>query len=267
MEFKVSPARLLIAVIFVNAIGFVLKYFELDTFVILLGFRFHLSAVLPILIVLKKEHLSLIKEAFLHPPFANVGRVILIILFTALLYLSVLFLTNKIEIGDPEYFYDFGLSSIVDYPIYLVWNFIQLLCLYFFFLIIHKSFKNSFIVILVSTILIFSYEFIPVKKNIFNYESIVAFVLLCLILTVTIKFFNNVYLFVVLLFSIIWLSLLSFGTSSSLLVNLFFAARYAEWEGFFAVDKNISGFVIPASYLLILISLLILSLIRKRNTA
>ena len=168
---------------------------------------------------------------------------------------------------DPEYFYEFGLSSIVDYPIYLVWNFIQLLCLYFFFLIIHKSFRNSFIVILVSTILIFSYEFIPVKKNIFNYESIAAFVLLCLILTVTIKFFNNVYLFVVLLFSIIWLSLLSFGTSSSLLVNLFFAARYAEWEGFFAFDKNISGFVIPASYLLILISLLILSLIRKRNTA
>jgi hypothetical protein len=252
---------------FVNAIGFALKYFEQDTFVILLGFRLHLSAVLPLLIVLKKEHLPLIQDSFLHPPFMHVARVILTFLFTALIYLSVLFLMNKIEIGDPEYFYEFGLSSIVDYPIYLVWNSIQLIFLYFFFLIIYKSFKINFILIFISAILIFTFEFIPIKKIVFNYESIAAFVLLCLIITITIKFFNNVYLFVVLLFSIIWLSLLFFGTSSSILVNLFFAARYSEWEGFFVSDKNISGFLIPAIYLLILISLLILSLIKKRNTA
>ena len=217
--------------------------------------------------VIKVEHLSLIKDSFLHPPFVYVARVILTCLFTTLLFLSVLFLTNKIEIGDPEYFYEFGLSSIIDYPIYLVWNSIQLIFLFFFFLLINKCFKNSFIIIFVSSIFIFAYEFIPIKKMIFNYESIVAFILLCLILTVTVKLFNNIYLFVVLLFSTIWFSLLAFGTSSSVLVNLFFAARYTEWEGFFVADKNISVFLIPASYLLILLSLLVLSLIRKRKSA
>lgn len=267
MEYNVSTARFLLAVVLVNAIGFALRYFELDTFVILLGFRFHLGTVLPLLMLIKKEHIPLIKNSFLRPPFLHVGKVILTSFFITLLFSSVLFLTNKIDIGDPEYFYEFGLSSIVDYPIYLVWNSIQLIFLYLFFLIIHKSFKNRFSVILMSAIFIFAYEFIPIKKMNFDYESIAAFLLLCLILAVTVKFFNNVYLFVVLLFSIIWFSLLAFGTSSSELISLFFAARYNEWEGFFVMDKNISGFVIPASYLLILLSLLLLSNIRKRNPA
>ena len=266
MEYKVSGARFLIAVLLVNAVGFALKYFELDTFIILLGFRFHLSAILPLLIVINARHLSLIKDSFLHPLFVKVGRVILTLFFTSLLFLSVLYLINKIEIGDPEYFYEFGLSSIVDYPIYLVWNSINLICLFFFFLLINKSFKNSFMVILASAILIFAYEFIPLRKMIFNYESIAAFVILSLILTISIKFFNNIYLFVVLIFSIIWFSLLAFGTTSSLLVNLFFAARFTGWEGFFIADKNISAYLIPAIYLLMLMSLIVLSLFRKRKS-
>jgi hypothetical protein len=188
--------------------------------------------VLPLIVVIKKEHLSLIKDAFLHPPFRQCGRVILTFLFLTLLFPSVLFLTNNIEIGDPEYFYEFGLSSIVDYPIYLIWNSIQLIFLFLFFLLIHKSFRKSFVTILALSILIFAYEFIPTKKMIFHYEGITAFILLCAIHTVTIKFFHNIYLFILLLFSTIWFSLLAFGTSSSVLVNLFFAATYTDWEGF-----------------------------------
>jgi hypothetical protein len=265
LEYNLSTVRLLLALFLVNAIGFALKYFELDTFIILLGFRFHLGAVIPLLVLIKKEHIPLMKDSFLHPSFKHVSRVILTFLSTTLLFLSVLFLTNKFEIGDPEYFYEFGLSSIVDYPIYLIWNSIQLIFLFLFFIIIHKSFKNSFFIILVSAILIFAYEFIPLKKMIFNYESIAAFVLLCLILTITIKFLNNVYLFVLLLFSTIWFSLLTFGTSSVTLVNLFFAANYDSWEGFLAVDKIISDFIIPINFFLILVSLLILSLLTKRK--
>jgi hypothetical protein len=267
LEYKVSTVRFLLALVLVNAIGFALKYFELDTFIILLGFRFHLGAVIPLLIVIKKEHLSLMKDSLLHPSFKHVGRVILTFLFTNLLFLSVLFLTNKVEIGDPEYFYEFGLSSIADYPIYLIWNSIQLILLYLFFSIIHKSFKNSFFIIIVSAILIFAYEFIPLRKMIFQYESIAAFILLCLILTVTIKFLNNVYIFVLLLFSTIWFGLLSFGTSSSTLVNLFFAANYNSWEGFLTVDKIVSDFIIPINFFLILVTLIILSLATKRKSS
>ena len=265
MDYKVSFTRFVLAVILVNVIGFGLKYFESDTFIILLGFRFHLSSVLPLLLVVKKEHLSLIKNSFLHPVFTDIGKVILTFLLATIVFLSLLYFTDRIEIGDPDYFYEFGLSSIVDYPIYLIWNSIQLIFLYFFFMIIFKSFKNNFIAILILAILIFTYEIFPAKNLSFNYQIIAAFILLCIILSVSIKFFNNVYLFVVLPFSIIWFSLLAFGTYSSVLVNLFFAARYKEWEGFFTINKAIMGFVIPANYLLILISLLILSLARKRK--
>jgi hypothetical protein len=267
LEYKVNSVRIILALVLVNAIGFALKYFELDTFIILLGFRFHLGAVIPLLLVIKKGHISLMKDSLLHPPVTHIGRVIFTFLFTNALFLSVLFLTNKVEIGDPEYFYEFGLSSIVDYPVYLIWNSIQFIFLYFFFIVIHKSFRNSFFIILVSAILIFAYEFIPLTKMIFNYESIAAFVMLCLILTVTIKFLNNVYIFVLLLFSTIWFGLFSFGTSSSTLINLFFAANYNSWEGFLTVDKIVSDFIIPINFFLILVTLLILSLAIKRKSS
>lgn len=267
MKYKISFGRFLLAIILVNIIGFGLKFFGQDSYLILLGFRFHLSAILPLLLVIKKEHLSLIKESFLQPPFTHIVKVILAFLFTILLFFTVLFLINKIEIGDPDYFYEFGLSSIVDYPIYLIWNSIQFIFLYSFFFLIQNNFKSSFIVILISAVLIFAYEFIPLKKNIFDYQSISAFILLCVILSMLVKYFNNVYLFAAGLFSIIWINLLAFGTSSPTLVNLLYAAKYNEWEGFFSVDKDFSGFVIPASYFLLLLSLIILLFWSKRKFA
>ncbi len=265
MEYKIGSVRLLLAIVIVNAIGFALKYFELDTFIILLGFRFHLSAVLPLLVVIKREHLSLIKDSFLHPHFVHIGRVILIFIFTTLLFLAALFFTNEIEVGDPEYFYEFGLSSVADYPVYLLWNSIQLIMLYLFLSIIKENFKGNFFLLLIIPIVLFLYEFIPVKKIILDYESIAAFFLICLIVAVIIKFFNNVYLFVTLIFSIIWFSILAFGSMSYSLINLLFAANYNSWEGFFTVDKSISYFIISSNYLLILLSLFIILLVNKRK--
>lgn len=263
MEHKVSPTRIILTILLVNAIGFALKYFELDTFVLILGFRFHLSAVLPFLAVINKEYISLIKPAFLEPKFTKVGKVIFTILFVTITFLVVLFLTKKIEIGDPEYFYEFGLSSLVDFPIYLVWNSFQLILLYLFFLIIQKSIKYNFLIFLLVSILILAYEFIPLKKIILDYTSITALVLMCLIIALIFKFFNNIYLIVIIVFSIIWFSILTFGSSSSTLINIFFAAKYDSWEGFVAAEKTISQNAIPVYYLLILLSLFILSFIGR----
>jgi hypothetical protein len=267
LEYKVSTVRFFLAVFFVNAVGFALKYLGLDTYVILLGFRFHIAAIIPFLTVIKKNHFTLFKESFLKPQFVRIVRVILTFILINVLFISVLFLLNKIEIGDPEYFYEFGLSSIADYPIYLIWNSIQLFLFYFFFLIIQKNFKQSFIIVLLVSILLFIYEFIPIKKIVFNYESIGSLLLMGLIVAVTLKYFNNIYLFIILIFSTIWISALAFGSSSSTLVNIFFAANYDSWEGFLVVDKTISNFIIPANYFLILLSLLILVLVRKRKSS
>jgi len=138
LKYKVNAIRIVLAVIVVNAVGYTLKYLELDTFIILLGFRFHLSAVLPLLAVMKLEHLNLVKESLLHPQFKNLFKLSGIILLVTILFFSVLYIIRKIDIGDPEYFYEFGLSSIADFPIYLIWNSFQLIFLYHFFVIINK---------------------------------------------------------------------------------------------------------------------------------
>lgn len=267
MEYKVSTARIFLAVFLVEAVGFALKYFELNTHVILLGFRFHVAAIIPFLTLIKKNHFNLFKESFIKPQFVRIVRIILTFIFTNILFISILLLFKKIEIGDPEYFYEFGLSSIVDYPIYLVWNSIQLMLLYFFFLIIQKSFKHSFIIILLVSILLFVYEFIPIKKFILDYLTIGSFLFMALIIAVMLKYFDNIYLFIIIVFSTIWVSALAFGTSSSTLVNIFFAANYDVWDGFLTVDKTISDFIIPVNFLLILLSLFILALVSKRKSS
>ncbi len=266
MGYKLSAARIFFAIVIVNALGFALKYFDLDTHFIFLGFRFHIAAIIPFLIVIKKDHFNLIKESFTKLQFTRIVRVILAFIFSTILFILILFLVKKIKIGDPEYFYEFGLSSIVDYPIYLVWNSIQLMLLYFFLAIIQKRLKYNFIIIFAVSILIFIYEFIPLKKVLLNYESIVAFILVCLIVSVTMKNFNNIYLFIFLIFSSIWVSLLALGSSSSTLVNLFFAANYDSWEGLFTIDKSFPNFLVPAYYLLLLGSLFFMALIKKRKS-
>lgn len=267
MKYKVKASRIVLAVVVVNAVGYALKYFELDTFIILIGFRFHLSAVLPLLAVMKLEHLNLFKESLLHPQFKNLFKLLGVILSVIILFFTVLYVTGKMEIGDPEYFYEFGLSSIADFPIYLIWNCFQLFFLYHFLLIVSKSFTSGFVPTLLVSILIFVFEFIPLTKLFFDYESIASFILLELTAAVIIKYFNNIYLLVVLLFSTIWVSVLAFGTSSSILINIFFAARYNQWEGFFTIDKDVTHFAQPVYYFLVLITMLLISLTSWRKAA
>ncbi len=52
MNKGIGIARIAAAVALVNAAGILLRYFGLDTYLILLGFRFQLSFILPALVIL-----------------------------------------------------------------------------------------------------------------------------------------------------------------------------------------------------------------------
>ncbi|NWF89406.1 MAG: hypothetical protein HXY50_08070 [Ignavibacteriaceae bacterium] len=265
MEHKVKSTLLIISIVLVNVIGFALKYFNLDTFVVLLGFRFHLSAVLPLIIVFKWRNLTSLKEIFGHPPLKKISGVLFTFLFISILFLAAVYLSGKAEIGDPEYFYEFGLSSIADFPIYLIWNSLQLFALYIFLVIVNQSFKHAFIINLLILVLLFAFEFIPLKKGSIDYWGISSFFIMTINAALILNYLNNVYLFVILVFSTIWFSLLAFGSSSPILINIFFAANYFSWEGFFTVEKNLSNYFIPAHFLLVLIFLIITAIIKKRK--
>lgn len=262
---KSSSARLLLSLFLVNALGFALKYFKLDTYFILLGFRFHLSAFVPFLVLIKRNHFLLIKDSFTKPRFAKIGKIILIFISINLLFISILYFLHLLKIGDPEYFFEFGISSIFDYPVYLIWNSSQLALLYLYLLIVQASYKDNFILVFVTCLILYLYELIPLNNLIFDYSIISSFVLLCAIVVLVMKFFSNIYLFIILIFSSIWINILAFGSTSKVLTNLFLASTYDSWEGFFAIDKSILDFVIPSNLLLLLIAMLVLIFLRRTN--
>ncbi len=258
MNFKLSYSRLVTDVLIVVAVGFALKYFELAAYLIVFGFRFHLALVLPFIIVFKKEQLSNLKQSFTNPEYKKFGRVFLLFLTINVLFISVLLLLGKIEVGDPEYFYEFGISSLVDYPIYLIWNAFQLIIFFSFLKSVSISFQKNYFVLVFTVIFLFIYEFIPLTNFSIDYSAAASFIIMSFIVSVVINSFNNIYLFIVIIFSLLWINLLAFGSTSQVLINLLFAANYDLWEGFFTVEKIFSKFIIPFNLFLFLIGLLIL---------
>lgn len=255
---KLNYFRLIISIFLVNLVGFALKIFELDTFLILFGFRFHVSLSLPLFLLFQVRSLDFFKQSFVLPKYRKWKRIVSILLIVNIIFISVLFLLHKIEIGDPEYFYEFGISSIVDYPIYLVWNTPQLILFYFFLLQISENLKNSTILFFAVIIFLFLFEFISLETIFIDYLTVISFLICALLISILFKNFNNVYLFIIFIFTLLWIILLAFGSTSHVLIKILFAASYYEWEGFFTSDNQITDFLIPTNLLLILISLSIL---------
>ncbi|MEJ2617472.1 MAG: hypothetical protein P8Z35_21140 [Ignavibacteriaceae bacterium] len=216
---KKNIAYYFIAIIIINAIGILLRYLELDTYFILIGFR---------------------------------------------LLFAILFLLRKIEPGAPDYFYEFGISSITDFPVYLAWNSIQLILFFLFFIYLTSKVKLNLLIIFFIFFLLFVYELIPLKKESFNYFDLISVFLSGLMVVVMVKYYQNIYWLVIFSFSILWLDFLLFGSNSEMAVNLLFASQYNSWEGFFSVEKDFKVFVLPAH--LILANILILSKFFKEKS-
>jgi len=245
--------QLITGLLITNIAGFFLRFFEFDTYFILIGFRFHISILLSFLFILYKSDVGSIKDFFVDLPYKRYSVIIVIVaLPIAAIYLFLL-VSGKISIADPDYFYEFGLSSIVDYPIYLIWNLPQLF-MFFLFLNIIKSEKHQFIIVTLLSVLLFTFEFVPIHEEI-NYMVIAGMLLSSLIAALLVINFKNIYLFSISIFSILWISILSFGSSSKKLINILFASQYEGWEGFFAVSKELSAYIIPAYFGIVLIIL------------
>ncbi len=254
------------AVLIINAIGILLRYLELDTYFILIGFRFQLSLFLPALFIPGICSKDFIADVFKNPSYKKNLFFINLLIIPLLVLFAVLFISSKIELGDPEYFYEFGISSIIDFPVYLLWNSIQLIIFFLFLIYLASKIKLSFLIILFIFILLFAYELIPLKKmESFNYIDLVSVIFLAMIAGLMVKYYQNIYWLVIFSFSILWLDFLLFGINSGMVVNLLFASQYNSWEGFFSVEKDLIVFILPAHLLLVNIFILINLFINKLN--
>lgn len=249
MNKNINYLPLIVSLILVNAAGFLLRYFELSTYIILLGFRFHISLIFPFIICFSFGLKDEIKNFFIQSKFKGWFSIFILTLIPFLLILISGYLLFKLNLSDPEYFYEFGLSSIVDYPVYLIWNFPQLAALF----IVIKYFSGEKLIFIKSfsfLVILFLFEFIPVGKIELKYFSLISFLLTAVVVALVISRFKNIYWFAFVIFTMLWLNLLAFGSESQTMINLLFARQYISWEGFFSIDKKVTEFVLPVQLLL-----------------
>ncbi|MEI7812749.1 MAG: hypothetical protein WCJ01_10035 [Ignavibacteria bacterium] len=256
----------IIIIVVINLLGFLLKSYGLDRHLIFTGFRFHISCVLPVLLfIFKKEYFDEIKEDLLHPKQREYFLTFLFITIPAVVLLSVLYLMRLLDMADPDYFYELGITSIIDYPVYLFWNFPQLLILTAFLSASARTFRFRFPVILGCLILLFAFEFIPEKQAAFPVMDAVNMASAAILFAVFLTAIKNLYLFVAVVFSVTWINILLFGSRSGLLVNLFLARNYNQWDGFFEVSKAYSQYIIPAQIVITLLLFIISFVIRLKK--
>ena len=254
---KNTISILIVTLVTINAIGLLLKYFKLDTYFILLGFRFQLSLVLPIFFIFRKSSKDFVINIFRSPSYKGNLFFIYVLVIPLLLLIAILFVLNKIAPGDPDYFYEFGISSIIDFPVYMIWNSIQLILLYLFLFYIASKVKLKFIIVSLMVILLFAYEAIPFKSERLDFTYLVSLFLLAVIAGLIVKYYQNIYWIVIFTFSILWLNFLLFGSNSRIMVNLIFASQYSSWDGFLSIGNGIRSYILPAHLMLINICILI----------
>lgn len=264
MSRNIKFYHLFAGILITNIAGFFLRFYNLDTYFILIGFRFHISLFLPFLLFLYKADLQLIKSFFISPFYKRYSVLFVIVIVPLVIIYLSLYIPGNLSIGDPDYFYEFGLSSILDYPVYLLWNIPQLF-MFFLFLNTVKR-KYQFVKILLLVISVFAFEFIPVQERV-NYIALAGLLLSSLIVALLITNFRNIYLFALSVFSIFWFSILSFGSSSGELINILFASRYDAWEGFFEVNKGFTDYVIPAYLGIVFLTLFLLHFFGLKDKA
>ncbi len=269
MSRKPGILFIFLIIVLVNVVGLVLKYFNLDTYFILIGFRFHLSILISFLLILGYINFNSVKEMFIHPE-KQKYIFILLLVFLPLLFIPLdIFILKQFKVADQDYFFEFGLSSIVDYPIYLIWNVPQLFMFFIFMNTILESAKYKFIKASLLTLFLFLFEIIPTNEYKFNFTAInyftaASFLITAILTGLYISRVKNIYLFAVMLFSVLWGTILSFGSSSETIINILLASQYQSWQGFINPGKKFeyTQYLTPMYILLIVIFSFI---IFKRN--
>ncbi len=234
---------LLLSLILVNGLGYLLRYYDLDRFIIILGFRFHLSLILPFVLFLFEKKFHLIKKQIKNINWREVINQLSMLLISTVLIFGSLILIKKADFSDPYFFYELGLSSLIDMPLYFIWNLPQL---FMIGIVIHNErdkYKFSFPIIFLFLLLLFAYEFIPMNKekllpfNIYNYAAYVLFISLVFIQR------KNLYASALTVFLFIWILVLLTGSTNISVIKNILAKNFDEWEGFLEFSKIIVNYI------------------------
>jgi hypothetical protein len=134
--------------------------------------------------------------------------------------------------------------------------------------------KNKFIKASLLTLFLFLYEIVPfdgvvINFGAINYLTIVSYFLTVLLAGLFISRVKNIYLFTVVLFSVLWGLVLSFGSSSETIINILLASQYESWSGFIKLGKKFefAEYMLPVYLFIILIFSILLLKKNKISSA
>ena len=249
---KKFPATIYFVLLFgLTALNFALRYLDLPNYFFIAGFRFYIVVFLAGIFLLfyqGSERFKLLLHSF---SIKKICKLVFPILLPPIIIIGLLFFLKKIELGDPDYFYELGLSSIVDFPIYLVWNFPQFFMLYTLLQTVEHSFKLKIIPNFVLLVSLFSAELFTFPQFSFNLFSVAGYAIILLTISLFVyKKSSNFIAFIFYAFTLIWFGLLLFGSHSETLLQIFLAKTYTNWDGFFEINKKFIPFVLSAYFLL-----------------
>jgi len=241
---KDISVRLFFSVLLINVIGLFLKYNGFNDYIIILGFRFQLSLTLPVVFFLRDDFLSEFKDIVLTSVKEHYSARAFVMTVPILLLGAALYYIGKIDLGDPEYFYEFGVSSIFDAPVYLLWNLPQILFFALIMKLASRYYTHSTFVIPFVTVFFFMYRFEPINKGeVFNYVYLAGYLFFAVSAGTMIVKFGNLFLSVFFIYFVPWLFFLCIGSGTKEVINLLFAARYNSWEGMLWIDDKIYPFI------------------------
>lgn len=261
---KKIPVSLYLLLLFIlTGLNFALRYFDIPNYFFVIGFRFYGIIFLAGIFLFLFNGIEPLKNSLLSFSFKKFYQMFLFVLLPPAIIIGALFFLNKIELGDPDYFYELGLSSIVDFPIYFIWNFPQFFILYTLLQTVESSFRLKIIPNFLLLLFFFSSEIFNHAMRGFaslnfqlstfyslNVFSIISYVFLLITIALFIYKRKNVFTFSFYFFTTIWLGLLLFGSKSETLLQIFLAKTYTGWDGFFDINKKFIAFIFPVYFLL-----------------
>ncbi|NPV12026.1 MAG: hypothetical protein HPY57_09575 [Ignavibacteria bacterium] len=241
---KKKIVTLIFLILSYNIVFLLQDLFDSELQIYLLGFRFNLFFLVNcIVIYFHRTRLIELKKYF-----NQIGRLkawfisfVIPVFISALTLILIYALGYSFKFKKPEFLIEFGVSSLVDLPIYYIWNLPLLLSSLFVITLILEDFK--FLKVF-GVCLLLSLSFISAKPvftlSKFNpeYFSFLALVFAVLFYNLTIfKIYNSIWLTIFSVLISIYSFVLVFGSNNTFLIKTFFARMYSSWNGLFVFKK------------------------------
>lgn len=230
-------------VLLYNLVFYFQDLLKTDLQLYLIGFRLNLFLVFNLLLILcYRENLTVIRSYLKNPgKFKNWILIFFIPVFTSLLTILLIYQIGTLKYRKPEFLIEFGLTTLLDIPIYYLWNLPLLLSyLILIILMIEKfTFPRTLLFAFVLN-LSFLIPGMGIWTTKFQFlllsDLILIFGMILFTLSVA-RFTGSAWLSIFSALISIYSFVLVFGSKNSFVIKTFFASTYKEWEGIFSIKK------------------------------